>query len=70
MTEFDVNITNLQFVSGSRAFPDKAVTIYEVDIPTRVKLSEFVAALTARAAEVGLEVNVQHMKIFEDICRL
>ncbi len=70
MTEFDVNITNLQFVSGSRAFPDKAVTIYEVDIPTRVKLSEFVAALTTRAAEVGLEVNVQHKQIFEDICRL
>ena len=70
MKDFGVNITNLQFVSGSQAFPGQAVTIYEVDVPTQVKLSEFVTHLTERAAEVGLETNVQHKKIFEDICRL
>lgn len=70
MQEFGVNITNLQFVSRSQAFPEQAVTIYEVDIPIQVKLSAFVEVLTERAAEVGLEVNVQHKNIFEDICRL
>lgn len=70
MEEFGVNITNLQFVSRSQAFPDQAVTIYEVDIPVQVRLAEFVASLSARAAGVGLEMNVQHKKIFEDICRL
>jgi len=70
MTEFEVNITNLQFVSHSDAFHDQAVTIYQVDIPVRVRLSELVAALNEEAAKVGLEINVQHKQIFEDICRL
>jgi len=41
-----------------------------VQVVPSILLSEFVTALTARAAEVGLEVNVQHKQIFEDICRL
>lgn len=70
MQEYGVNIVNLQFARGSTAFPQKSVTIYEVDIPVRVKLADFVSSLSQRADEVGLEVSVQHKRIFEDICRL
>jgi glycine cleavage system transcriptional repressor len=70
MKEHGVNITNLQFVNRTPSFPDRTVTIYEVDIPQRVTLSEFVEALQAKANEVGLEASVQHKRIFEDICRL
>ncbi len=70
MQDYGVNIVNLQFARGSSAFAQKSVTIYEVDIPTKVKLSDFVSSLTKKASSVGLEVSVQHKKIFEDMCRL
>ncbi|MFW6314814.1 MAG: glycine cleavage system protein R [Desulfohalobiaceae bacterium] len=70
MQEYGVNIVNLQFARGSTAFPQKSVTIYEVDIPVSVRLADFVSSLSQRANEVGLEVSVQHKRIFEDICRL
>ncbi len=70
MKEHGVNITNLQFINRTPSFPERTVTIYEVDIPQSVRLSDFVDALQAKASEVGLEASVQHKRIFEDICRL
>ncbi len=70
MKQYNVNITNLQFAHRSSSFVNKAVTIYEVEIPRGIKLSEFVNVLREKAKSVGLEVSVQHKKIFEDICRL
>lgn len=70
MKAHGVNITNLQFVNRTSSFPERTVTIYEVDIPQTVPLSDFVDALQAKAGEVGLEASVQHKRIFEDICRL
>lgn len=70
MKNFQVNITNLRFVNKAPSFPEKTVSIYEVDIPQDVPLQEFTAELQTAAAGVGLEVNVQHKNIFEDICRL
>ncbi len=70
MQEYGVNIVNLQFASHSEAFPEQSVTIYEVEVPDRMKLTQFVSSLQDKARSVGLEVSVQHKKIFEDICRL
>ncbi len=70
MKNFDINITNLRFVSSLPSYPDKTATIYEVEIPKDVDLTHFVSELQKRASSVGLEVSVQHKKVFEDICRI
>ncbi len=70
MKEFGINITNLRFVSTIPSFPNRTVTIYEVDIPNSVDLALFTHKLQQRAASLELEVSVQHKKIFEDICRI
>jgi glycine cleavage system transcriptional repressor len=70
MKAYGVNIVNMQFVSRSTAFPGQTVAIYEVDIPRDRNLSEFVTALQAKAEEVGLEISVQHKRIFADTCRI
>jgi len=70
MKAYGVNIVNMQFVSRSTSFPGQTVAIYEVDIPREQDLSQFMTALKAKAAEVGLEVSVQHKRIFADTCRI
>ena len=70
MKTYGVNIVNMQFVSRSTSFPGKTVAIYEVEVPREQALSDFVAALQARAEEVGLEISVQHKRIFADTCRI
>ena len=70
MKEYGVNIVNMQFVGESSSFPGKTVSIYEVEVPRGQDLSRFAASLQSRAEEVGLEVSVQHKRIFADICRI
>ncbi len=70
MYSHGVNITNLKFINRTPAFPEKTITIYEVDIPRGVKLSDFVRDLEQRAKELGLDITVQHKRIFEDTCRI
>jgi len=70
MKAYEVNIVNMQFVSRSASYPGQTVAIYEVEVPREQNLSEFVASLQARAGEVGLEVSVQHKRIFADTCRI
>ncbi len=70
MKQFQVNISNLQFINRTSTFPEQTVTIYEVDIPDKIRLSEFVSAIRDKGSRLGVEVSVQHKKIFEDINRL
>lgn len=70
MKKFGVNITNLQFASRSQVAPGQTVTIYQVDVPKTCNLSEFVSQINEKSKELGLEIAVQHKRIFEDICRL
>ncbi len=70
MYQFGVNISNLKFINRTPAFPDKTLTIYEVDVPKETKLSEFAKELRKKADSLGLDISIQHKKIFEDICRI
>jgi glycine cleavage system transcriptional repressor len=70
MKEHGVNIVNLQFVNRSPSFPGHTVTIYEVDVPPSVDLAGFTQRITQEAEGAGLEISVQHKRIFEDICRI
>jgi glycine cleavage system transcriptional repressor len=70
MKEHGVNIVNLQFVNRSPSFSGHTVTIYEVDVPRSVDLQQFKDRITEEAKGAGLEISVQHKRIFEDICRI
>ncbi|MCF8029936.1 MAG: ACT domain-containing protein [Desulfohalobiaceae bacterium] len=70
MKAYGVNINNMQFVSESASYPGQTVAIYEVEVPREQNLSEFVGALQTKAGEVGLELSVQHKRIFADTCRI
>ena len=66
----NVNVTQLQAVFRGGMAPERNVMIYEVDIPADSDLSKLRAALGAKGAELGLEVNLQHKSIFEAINRI
>ncbi len=70
MYRFGVNIANLKFINRTPAFPDKTMTIYEVEIPRHVKLSEFSDALRKKALELELDITIQHRRIFEELSRI
>jgi glycine cleavage system transcriptional repressor len=70
MKRMHVNITNLNSVPGTSDLADQVVSIFEVDVPIDLELQEMTAALHRIGKERGIEITVQHKKIFEDICRL
>jgi glycine cleavage system transcriptional repressor len=64
------NITNLKAVTRGGDGRQDFVTFYEVDLPAATDLAAFRAALGARARELGLDVNLQHREIFEQVHRV
>jgi len=44
--------------------------IYEVDIPWRIDQNSFQKDLREKAEELGLNISIQHRKIFETINRI
>jgi glycine cleavage system transcriptional repressor len=67
---FGANITNLKAISRSDREGQEYVTFYEVDIPADIDRQAFRAALRERAGSLGLDVNLQHREIFEQIHRV
>jgi len=65
-----VNITNLKAVTRSEREHQEYVMYYEVDIPADTDRQAFRAALRERARELGLDVNLQHREIFEQVHRI
>ncbi|HEY6000859.1 MAG TPA: ACT domain-containing protein [bacterium] len=70
LAEFGANITNLKAIARGRREGTEYVTYYEVDLPGAADGSAFRSALRARAAELGLDVNIQHREIFEQVHRV
>jgi glycine cleavage system transcriptional repressor len=70
LARFGVNISNMKAVP--RGGPDHAeyLMFYEVDVPTAVDHRAFREALSARAAELGMDLNLQHREIFEQVHRV
>jgi len=65
-----VNITNLKAIARGARGSQEYVTFYEVDIPAGHDRQAFRAALRERARELGLDVNLQHREIFEQVHRI
>jgi glycine cleavage system transcriptional repressor len=66
LANFGVNITNLKAVSKGENY----ITIYEVDIPEKTNYNALRESLSKRAQALGLDLNLQHREIFEQIHRV
>jgi len=64
------NITNLKAAFKGGDNPLNNIMIYEVDVPNSVPLRVFYENLNYKAAELGIEINIQHRRIFETINRI
>ncbi len=70
MARFSVNITNLRAVFRGGQDPLQNTMIYEVEVPPGTDQPAFRRALAARAEELGLELSMQHRRIFEAVHRV
>jgi glycine cleavage system transcriptional repressor len=70
LADYKVNISNLKAVSRIHQNPPHYVTIYEVDIPSAADFHVLRNALYERAQQLGLDINIQHREIFEQIHRV
>ncbi|MFH0728361.1 MAG: ACT domain-containing protein [Pseudomonadota bacterium] len=70
LAEHGGNITNLKAAFKGGDNPLNNMMIYEVDVPNMVPLPVFHADLRKKAAELGIEINIQHRRIFEAINRI
>lgn len=65
-----VNVTDLQAVFKGGDDPDDNIMIYEVDVPADADGQALQAELRAKAAQLDLQINIQHRRIFEAIHRI
>jgi glycine cleavage system transcriptional repressor len=65
-----VNVTNLQAVFKGGDTPGDNIMIYEVDVPADIDQKRLRADLRAEAAELDLEISIQHRHIFEALNRI
>ena len=67
---YGVNVTNLQAAFKGGQNPNDNIMIYEVDVPVDIDSHAFHRDLRDKAAELGLVISIQHLKIFEAINRV
>lgn len=67
MARFGVNISYLKAIFRGGDDPHQNVMIYEVDIPASIDQQAFRQALRRRAAQLDLDLSLQHRQIFEAI---
>lgn len=70
MARFGVNITNLQAVFAGGDDPNRNVMIYEVDVNAATDKKALDDELRRAAADLGLEISIQHRDIFQAINRV
>ena len=65
-----VNVANLQAVFKGGDDPNDNIMIYEVDVPASADQHVLDIDLRQRATSLGLEISIQHRRIFEAINRI
>jgi glycine cleavage system transcriptional repressor len=65
-----VNITNLQAMFKGGDDPGDNIMIYEVDVPQAVDLQTLTQDLRDTAADLQLDISIQHRRIFEVLHRI
>ena len=67
---YGVNIVNLKAVFKGGDDPNKNIMIYEIEIPGTTDLQSLSEDLKIKAGKVGLNLTIQHRKIFDAINRI
>jgi glycine cleavage system transcriptional repressor len=70
LAHYGGNISNMKAVPRGGRDRQEYLMYYEVDVPDAVDHRAFRDALGAKAAELGLDINIQHREIFEQIHRI
>jgi glycine cleavage system transcriptional repressor len=70
IARYGVNITNLQAMFKGGNDPGDNIMIYEVDIPRAVDLQTLAQDLRDKAADLKLDISIQHRHIFEVLHRI
>ncbi|MEQ8232934.1 MAG: ACT domain-containing protein [Gammaproteobacteria bacterium] len=65
-----VNVTDLQAVFEGGERPESNVMIFQVDVPDTVALPDLKRELGATAERLGIELNIQHRRLFEIMNRV
>lgn len=70
IARYGVNVTNLQAIFKGGDDPNNNIMIYEVDVPANIDHLAFYSDLRSKAAELKLQISIQHRNIFEAIHRI
>jgi glycine cleavage system transcriptional repressor len=70
IARYGANVTNLQAIFKGGDDPNNNIMIYEVDIPADIDQAALVQDLRTQAAELDLNISIQHRNIFEAINRI
>ena len=70
IARYGANVANLQAVFKGGSDPADNIMIYEVDIPNEIDAQALFKDLRAKAAELSLDISIQHRNIFEAINRI
>ena len=70
IARYGVNVTNLQAIFKGGDDPNNNIMIYEVDVPADIDHLAFYNDLRNKAAELDLQISIQHRNIFEAIHRI
>ncbi len=70
MAYFGANITNLKAVFKGGNDPLSNIMTYQIDITEAIDQVNLFKALREKAAELGLDVRIQHKKLFETIHKI
>lgn len=70
MAKHNVNVTNLKAVFKGGDDPNRNIMIYEVDIPEGADQKILDTELREKTGDLGLQISIQHRRIFEAINRI
>jgi len=65
-----VNVTNLRAVFKGGKTPEANIMVYEIYITPETDQKTLFSGLRNKAAELGLDITIQHKNIFQAINRI
>ena len=70
IARYGANVTNLQAIFKGGEDPENNIMIYEVDVPNDIDQQALYKDLRAKAADLSLNISIQHRNVFEAINRI
>ncbi len=70
LAQYDANVTNLKAVFEGGDDPGRNIMVYEVAMPVDADSTALKESLRNKAAELGLDVSIQHRNIFDAVNKI